>query len=158
MQACRSLSLVLFIPFRNLEDPVGISDDVDKEAWLHAFSICSETRSKFAEMIMNNMQDYYNGVQKAASQSAAHAATVDVNQSNRESDDASINENDDVDHDDVMDPSCGTEEYQVDENMLDVWENGDNSDVILECSALNPAACTSSAISEGKTACMLTTF
>jgi hypothetical protein len=154
--ACKRavLSLVLFKPFRNLEDIVGISDDVDEEAWLHAFAVWSERRSKFAEMIMNNMQDYYSGVQKAASQSAAHAA----NQSNSGSDDASSDENDDVDRDDVMDPSCGTEEYQVDENMLDVWENGANSDVILESSSLNPAACPSSAIPEGKTACMLTTF
>jgi hypothetical protein len=58
------ISLVLFKPFRLLDDLIGPSKRSDEQAWLVRFEQWKLQRSKFVENIMTNVDDYYSGLQK----------------------------------------------------------------------------------------------
>jgi hypothetical protein len=61
------LSLVLFKPFRSIVDLIGDGTVCD-EVWLEAFDRWEPTRSDFVKSIMNNMSDYYSGLNHAKKQ------------------------------------------------------------------------------------------
>jgi hypothetical protein len=73
------LALVLFKPFRTLEELIGVSDGTQDDAWMSTYEVWKDTRSEFVVMIMDNMQDYYRGARMVEEHSRAAAEAVPDN-------------------------------------------------------------------------------
>ncbi|KAG3126230.1 hypothetical protein PI126_g22416 [Phytophthora idaei] len=151
------LSLLLFEPFRTL-DLIGISQFENEDAWMNTFETWKKTRSNFVEGIMNNMQDYYRGLQKVEEQhkAASEASSGYPNETNGS--DGSRDRGDDILRDEYIDGHCDeVEDGSTDEQFPTIWEE-DESDIILESLSLNPAVCPTSAAPTGKAASIIDVF
>ncbi|ETL38744.1 hypothetical protein L916_09746, partial [Phytophthora nicotianae] len=137
--ACKRavLSLILFKPFRSLADLIGESVDcADAMVWQSALDVWLPTRSTFVETIMINMQDYYIGQQRAKAESAAHAEAAVINhrEGDVEADEDGNNDSDEIYGDNAVDQDyiLNDDDMSVDEDMMNIRENGGGDAVVLD--------------------------
>ncbi|KAG6948931.1 hypothetical protein JG688_00014860, partial [Phytophthora aleatoria] len=141
------LSLVLFQRFRHLND-------------LIAFMTWKGTCSKFVETILDNMDDFYSGVDRSKCQSdekinpgVAPGVSGPENDSADEDDNLFHGENFDMDEGDILVEDC-----TMDENLRCAWDFEADENTILDISALDPASCPTWSSSDLKTVSMLDLF
>jgi len=151
------LALVLFKPFRTLDELIGVADAEDKDAWLSTFNDWKSKRSKFVETIMENMQDYYQGARMAEMQSRSAAEAARTTTANDR-----VHDEGEESGDDLFSDSEGNDEwdmmvqYPADEGFVSMWD--DEGDTILDSSSLHPASCPTSATPDAKTAQLIDIF
>ncbi|GMF28885.1 unnamed protein product [Phytophthora lilii] len=155
------LALVLFKPFRCLNDLVGDSESSDQETWENCFERWKPQRSKFVKEIINNMNDFYSGVERA--KAARDEALTPPSKTGKEDSDASTSgESDDddglfsaedFDFDDTI-----VEEDADSNNLCNLWDTDEDTNTILESSALDPASCLTSAAPDESVAQMIDIF
>jgi hypothetical protein len=142
------LSLVLFKPFRALEDIVDVQDNAE-EAWLNAFSLWEGTRSEFVWTIMSNMNDYQ---QASMQNNQIMNANANPNDNDMERDDeeadALFDKDDEFDENDIC--------LDSEEDFSDLW--GLDESKIVETMWLNPSICPTSAVPDRRIAHILDAF
>ncbi|KAG3054813.1 hypothetical protein PC121_g16111 [Phytophthora cactorum] len=124
------LSLMLFKHFRAAHDLIGDSDSSDEDSWIDVFESWTNTRSKIFIVIMDNMNDYYSGLQKAEVQSKAAKAAQPKNDGD---DGSSSDDNDDlfgagenIDFDDDIERA-----RDDDEEFILMWEENNDASTVL---------------------------
>ncbi|ETM38213.1 hypothetical protein L914_15419 [Phytophthora nicotianae] len=133
------LSLVLFKPFRCLADIVSHSSD--EQMWIDCYDQWKPQRSNFVEEIMNNMEDFYSGFERAKS-AREEASVTSKPESLTPDGDTSGNENDDLFHGDELDfDDFVMEEDNPNRDLGDLWTSDDSIDAVLESMDLDPGSC-----------------
>jgi hypothetical protein len=154
------LSLVLFHPFRRLDDLIGVAEPSDHAAWLNAFTTWKSTRTTFVETIMDNMDDFYSGVDSSRRQ-GSEKPVADVDPRVSDHDSGSASEDDDLFREDDFDVVGGDtvpEDCAMDEHLHDVWDFEADDDAILDISSLDPASCPTSPLPDRQIMPMLDLF
>jgi hypothetical protein len=155
------LSLVLFKPFRCLEDLVG-EGILSDAAWLHAYTEWKETRSDFVKTIMNNMNDYHSGLNHAKAQHAEMKKSnhFAANAHGGADDDSEDGDDDDNLYgvDDEVDSLELEENTDTNDNVVDIWDTDTDSSIVVESNSLNPAVCPSAASPDSRITHILDAF
>jgi len=144
-QKCKMsvLSLLLFKPFRGLENLVGDSDCSDDQVWIDRFEQWEPTRSEFVEEIINNMNDFYSGQEKVKAQRESTLLAQEAGQAdNRDTGDDDDMFDGDGDSYDAFEGVL--QEEASDRHLLQMWEIDAATDVTLASSSVDPAACPTS--------------
>jgi len=137
------LSLLLFKPFRGLENLVGDSDCSDDQVWIDRFEQWEPTRSEFVEEIINNMNDFYSGQEKVKAQRESTLLAQEAGQAdNRDTGDDDDMFDGDGDSYDAFEGVL--QEEASDRHLLQMWEIDAATDVTLASSSVDPAACPTS--------------
>jgi hypothetical protein len=156
------LSLALFKPFRALEDLVGPEVSSGGQ-WLEAYRAWEPTRSNFVTEIMNHIDDYYCGADraKAHAEEMAASAPPGTSRSPTRSEEADSDSDCDSlfsggdfdgDEDDFIDPDDGT-------TFINPWqEQIIEGDVVPESISLHPGTCPTSAEPNSRTRDLLDVF
>ncbi|KAF1789425.1 hypothetical protein GQ600_20548 [Phytophthora cactorum] len=110
---------------------------------LIAFPTWKCTCCKFVETILDNMDDFYSGVDRSKCQSdgninpgVAPGVSGPENDSADEDDNLFHGENFDMDEGDILVDDC-----TMDENLRSAWDFEADENTILDISALDPASC-----------------
>jgi hypothetical protein len=152
------LSLVLLKSFRTLESLIGVADANNEDAWISAFETWKMTRSSSVEALMENMEDFYRGSKRAADQARTATMPPTDQRIDTEVGDISSDDNDDLTGE--GDANMYSEECHDDGDfdMTSLWDDEENSNVVLDSSSLHPAACPTSASPAGNAATILEIF
>ncbi|GMF37327.1 unnamed protein product [Phytophthora lilii] len=147
------LSLVLFKPFRSLVDLIG-NGSVCDVVWLHAYDHWESTRTDFVRMIMDNMSDYYRGVNHA---SEYHPEPVFSGPQEGDGRDANPTDDGNTDREDLYgtdgaldDDKCGGggggECSDTANEICKIWDTSEDLSTALESSSLHPSVCPSTGV------------
>jgi hypothetical protein len=150
------ISLVLFKPFHLLDDLIGPSEGSDEQAWLGSFEQWKPQRSIFVEDLMNNMDDYYSGLQKVNAKREKEREAEGKRNPDGSYGASSDQSDDELYHaNDIDDFDCSggvMEEEEGDKALIRMWDLEGDSNFVLDSSSLDPAACPTSVVPDSKVA------
>ncbi|POM79601.1 Hypothetical protein PHPALM_2682, partial [Phytophthora palmivora] len=141
------LSMVLFKPFRSLANLISTTDESSsQQVWVRCYEQWKPHRSEFVKEIMNNMDDFYSGLEKVKSNRENVPSVPASDRRAADSDGNTSDDNDELFHADEVD--------EDDSEMPDE----DNDRCIINFSSLDPASCPTSVAPEGATARIIGIF
>jgi hypothetical protein len=154
------LSLVLFKPFQSLVDLIG-SSNPSTNGWIDSYAEWQHTRSEFVKSIMDHIDDYYCGADRAKAHADQMATNVSVAEAGSDLDGDSESDRNNKSDDELFgeEDFDGDDEVSATESFVNPWLVIDgNDDAPLDAQSLHPAQCPSSAAPDTRVASILDVF